>query len=167
MAAQSHTADQSSREPGPCQASEPRQAQGRLVWNGVGLGLPSLRTTHHTKPLPSSQGLPGLPKTLTHLPLHPLFWGDWGPLTSNWKMSLITCAPSVIQFPYPAFPGPLFLPLSPSQNLIPLMLILLFLFFISCYNYYYLAVLGLHCCSKAFSICSEQGLLSSYSTLRL
>ena len=65
----------------------------------------------------------------THPPLHLQFWGDWGPLTSNWKMSLITCAPSVIQFPYPSFPGPLFLPLSPSQNLIPLMPILLFLFF--------------------------------------
>lgn len=52
MTAQSHTVDQSSREWGPCQASEPHKARCPLVWNRVGLWLPSLRTTDHTKPLP-------------------------------------------------------------------------------------------------------------------
>ena len=34
----------------------------------------------------------------------------------------------------------------------------IFLFYLFIY-YYFLAVLGLHCCARAFSSCSERGLL--------
>lgn len=45
MTAQSHTADQPSKEQGLCQASESHQAQCPPGWNRVGLWLPSLITT--------------------------------------------------------------------------------------------------------------------------